>query len=164
MPERMRRTKKTDVLISVDVLDRIVNSMPMDTGMILVNSLYCMGKLANNAGYEKSGASLESEVRHATWCVMKKLKEDNFGYPDNEDDTPDIINLRSQLRYSVEMMMQKEANRIAENTIAFYSTAAKNAENAKKKSSDNSEDSKKQNLEILANAIKKRCANVDKEY
>lgn len=164
MPERMRRAKKTDVLISIDVLDRITNSMPMDTGMILVHSLYHMGKLANDAGYKKSGASLESEVRHAIWCAMKKLKEDNFGYPNNEDDTTDIINLKSQLRYSIEMMMQKEADRIAENTIAFYSTAAKNAENAKKKSSDNSEDSKKQNLEILANATKKRYVNVDKEY
>lgn len=164
MPGRMRRTKKTDVLISVDVLDRIANSMPMDTAMILVHSLYRMGKLANEAGYAKSGYSLGCDVRASVNSVMEKLKNDNFGYPNNEDDTADIISLKLQLRYSIEMMMKKEADRIAENTIAFYTTAAKNAENAKKKNSEDSEDSKEQNLKTIANAIKKGCTNVDREY
>ena len=164
MPGRMRRTKKTDVLISVDVLDRIANSMPMDTAMILVHSLYRMGKLANEAGYAKSGYSLGCEVRKSINSVMEKLKEDDFGYPNAENDSTDTINLKSQLRYSVEMMMKKEADRIAENTIAFYTTAAKNAENAKKKNSEDSEDSKEQNLKTIANAIKKGCTNVDREY
>lgn len=112
MPKRQPRTKKNDVLISLDLYD-VVKAMSAEEAKAMFLYVLDVGKAACDAGYLKSKEQVKEEVSSAVEMVERQAK----------------ANLSAMTGF----VYSSIAAKVAAQTSSFYESTAQQAENRSKR-------------------------------